>query len=275
VKQNSEEKLLKDGLDILEHNQKLSESELAIFRKIISINEELENRILEQSKMATMGEMIDFIAHQWTQPIGIISLYTKMIADDFKYGDVNQPYLDNFTHKVDLQIEHLLETLKEFRAFLRPNHDINEFSISETIKNSLVLLQDSLKSAQIIVNISIEKDIKIVGSKIEFEHIFINLINNSKDAFIEKGVKDRKINIQLFKQDEVIYCKVQDNAGGVSENILDRIFDLNFTTKKVGKGTGIGLYMVQRIVHKLNGKIDVENIESGTLFTLKFKKDTV
>ena len=279
----SDQELLKKSIDILNNlnlnsdESKILKETLARFDKTLQEKTVLENRFEEQSKMAMMGGMIDEVAHQWIQPIGIISLYTKMISDDFKYGDVNQKYLDNLVEKVDIQTEFLLNTLKEFRCFLRPTTDIQVFHISKAIQSSLTILQDSLKGSQISVNTDIDqkRNFEIIGSKIELENLFINLINNSKDAFVEKKIENRKIDINTFQKENSIYCQIQDNAGGISKHILDKVFDLNFTTKEIGKGTGVGLYMVKRIMEKLDGDITVQNIENGVLFNLIFKKAKV
>ena len=275
----NDQQLIEESIKILNSGRATSLNHFLTFREIIVRFEKTlaENRVLirkieTQSKSVIMGEMIDAIAHQWTQPIGVISLYAKMVVDDFQYGDVDQKYLDNFSVKVDFQVNHLLNTLTEFRNFLRPSSEITEFLISKAISNCLTLLEDLLKDAQIIINIDIKDGIKLLGSKIEFEHIILNLVNNSKDAFVENGIKNREIDITIYENRRSIICEVQDNAGGIPEHILENVFDLNFTTKDVGKGTGVGLYMTQRMINKVNGSIEVENMSGGALFTILFPK---
>jgi C4-dicarboxylate-specific signal transduction histidine kinase len=232
----------------------------------------LENMLQEASKMAVMGEMIDAIAHQWKQPLGIISLYSKMIVNDFQYGDVNEDYLDTFSGKMDIQIGHLLETLSEFRDFFRPEKEKELFSISEAIRGVLILMGDTLKGNQITVKIDEIEDFRINGSINEFKHILINLFNNSKDAFVENSISNRVINVRIRREKNGGIVEISDNAGGIPVNIIKKIFHLNFSTKSSDKGSGVGLYMTKMIIDKLNGKISVDNFDNGVKFLIEFSQ---
>jgi nitrogen fixation/metabolism regulation signal transduction histidine kinase len=264
-------KKLENGEEIERENLKNFVSD---FEKLFLEKDTLDLKLKELSRKSSMGEMIDIIAHQWKQPLTIISLYNHMLPDDYDYEIIDKEYIDSFHQKVDLQIEHLLETLHEFRDFLRPNRKEEVFSAHETIKSAVFLLEDIIKGNQINLQISAESDFSLIGSKNDFKHIFINMINNSKDAFIEKEIGKRKIDINILKEDNKFIIEYIDTAGGVPQKILKNIFEPNITTKSTG--TGMGMYMTRMIIEKLNGNIEVlnySNVDSiGAKFRLEFKK---
>lgn len=224
-----------------------------------------EKILFQQSKQASMGEMIDAIAHQWMQPLTIVNMYIEVLQLDFSNGDVDKNYIDKFYKNSRNQITHLTDTMNQFRGFLRPTNDNESFCVDEAINSTLLLLKDELIKNTITVNATLEKDITIDGSSTEFKHILINLINNTKDAFIENNTQNRTITLSL-KKENTISMEVSDNAGGIPEDIIGEIFKPNVTTKAEGKGTGIGLYMSQQIAQKLGAILEVENIENGVKF---------
>ena len=224
-----------------------------------------------QYRTSVIGEMVDSVAHQWTQPISIISLYVKMIEDDFKYGEIDKNYLKDINSKVDNQVNFMLETLETFRNFLKPKNKSEYFDIIDSVETALSILQDVLQNNQIRIAIDFkDMENKIFGSKIELANVIINLLNNAKDSFIKNGIENRDMIIQMSHTKKITYLMVKDNAGGIPHRKLNKIFKPNFTTKK--KGSGIGLYLSKRLVKKMNGKIKAENIANGVTFTIKFSK---
>ncbi|EJF06561.1 signal transduction histidine kinase [Thiovulum sp. ES] len=250
------------------------ENFVADFEKLFFEKDTLDSKLKELSRKSSMGEMIDIIAHQWKQPLTIISLYNHMLPADYDYGIIDKEYIDSLHEKVDLQVEHLLETLHEFRDFLRPDRKEETFSAHETIKSAVFLLEDIIKGNQINLKISAENDFSLIGSKNDFKHIFINMVNNSKDAFVEKEISKRRIDINIIKEDEKFIIEYIDTAGGVPQKILQNIFEPNITTKSTG--TGMGMYMTRMIIEKLNGHIEVLNYSSvdsiGAKFRLEFRE---
>ena len=220
-----------------------------------------------QSKLAAMGEMVDAIAHQWKQPINLIKMKTELVGYDYNDGLLNSDTIKNFQNDVNDQIDHILYTLDEFRNFLRPNKATKEFNAQSMLNSVLVLIQDELVKHTIGTQIIQNHSLVINGIENEFKHVILNLINNAKDAFIENGIPNRKIVI-IIDSDSI---QVQDNAGGIPLDVIDRVFDANVTTKEDGKGTGIGLYMTKQIVEKINGTISVENKNGGACFTITLK----
>ena len=235
-----------------------------------------KDKIIEQqSRLAAMGEMIDAVAHQWKQPLNAISMMIDMLQDDFRTNDVNNEYIKDLDESVHLQIDHMVNTLNEFRNFLRPSTKNENFHINTVVQNIQILMKDELITQNIHLHLDIDQSIQIYGNKNEFKHLFINLINNSIDAFNEQHISGRNIYIRCFKNNKQIIIEVEDNAGGIPVNIINHIFKPNVTTKAEGKGTGIGLYMTSQIVAKNSGSIIVQNTQKGTLFTIAFRKSNI
>jgi len=233
-----------------------------------------EEMLMQQSKMAMMGEMMDSVAHQWKQPLNALTLYSELIRNDFEDGVVDQGYIEEFRKNLQVQIDHMVNTLDEFRSFFRPNKERETFKLVDVLNSALFLAKDDILKHRILVKIIQEDDIEINGFPNELKHLILNIINNAKDTFIEHGVEKRLVTIALVASDEnEARLEICDNAGGVPESVIDRIFEANVTTKEEGKGTGIGLYMSQKIAKKHNAKLMVENREYGACFIVTFKRN--
>lgn len=240
--------------------------ELKVTNQITSLRDK-DKMLAQQSKMAAMGEMTDAIAHQWKQPLSIIKTISTSIELNFKCkiqvsDEDMRKYLENITSQVD----HLDETINEFRNFFRPNPKLENSSLHKLIKSTLTLMNDHLVQNNITTDINIDDTISVDVIPSEFKHILINLINNAKDAFIDNKTKEPKIIFAVQSSHNNIVLNITDNAGGIPEDIIDEIFSSNFTTKTNDKGTGIGLYMSRQIIEKIKGTINVSNttLEDGT-----------
>jgi signal transduction histidine kinase len=229
----------------------------------------------QQSRLASMGEMIDAIAHQWKQPLNSISMMSDMLKQDFENGLVNSKYIKGLDETIHMQVDHMVSTLHEFRTFFRPSTKNEEFTIKDAMHSVQILMKDELISQNILLNIDIDEHVKIYGNKNEFKHLFINLINNSIYAFNEKNILKRNIAIRCYEENNNIYIEVEDNAGGVSNKVIKDIFKPNVTTKTEDKGTGIGLYMSEQLVKKNHGSINVHNTKVGAFFTITLHKTTI
>jgi len=271
-------------LDVFLTRYDKRQSELESSRKDLdSLNRHLEQRIEEeielreanhkmyeqQAKMAAMGEMMDAAAHQWKQPLNALSMMSDMLQGDFERGEVDQAYIDEMTEDIQTQIQHMVATLSEFRNFFRPTKEAKSFGIKRSLQSVLVLVNDEFIKNNINIHIQNDKEILIYGTENEFKHLVLNLINNAKDAFNERELKQRDIFISFYKEDNHINLEIEDNAGGIPEDVIHDIFKPDVTTKGEGEGTGIGLYMSMQIAQKLNGSLSVINTDTGARFLLE------
>ena len=220
-----------------------------------------KNKLLfQQSKMAAMGEMIGNIAHQWRQPLSIITTAASGIKLKKELGLLDDKEHNESLSAIIQSANYLSSTIDDFRYFFSPNKNKNTVSSKELFRKIFKLLNAEYKSKdiQVIKNIN---EIKIFTFENELIQVMINILNNAKDEFVKiKDYKNKYIFIDVYKKDKNIIIKVKDNAGGIPEDIIDRVFEPYFTTKHKSQGTGIGLYMSEEIISKhLQGEILVSN----------------
>ncbi len=227
--------------------------------------------LFQQAKLASMGEMIANIAHQWRQPLGAISstisvIKTKFLTNSFDFTTFKgieecNKYIDNKLSDVEEYLLTLSSTIDDFRNFFKPQKEVTSFDIKDLIQKSIKLLSANLSTYDInIVNNS--KNIKIKTLKNELSQVLINILNNAKDAVLNNtSIEEKIIMIDTKVDNQNLIITIKDNGGGVDNKIIDRIFEPYFTTKDKQNGTGLGLYMSKEIVQKhLKGSLEVENV---------------
>lgn len=231
--------------------------------------------LIAQSKTAMLGEMIGLIAHQFKQPLNIISLISSTQKVSLDFGEeISNEQIAKDADTISNQIEYLGETIDTFRDFLKPNKEKEDTFIPKVIDKSLLISKKSLKvnSIEVIKNYHSHNIININSS--EFMQVIINLINNSKDAFKINDIKNRQITINTFEKAKNAIIEIEDNAGGIKEEILPNIFNAYYTTKEKSKGTGLGLYIIKTIIEEnYKGSISVENSNEGVKFTITLPLD--
>ena len=241
-----------------------------IFEKRKEDEEEIATKdelLIHQSKMATMGEMIGIIAHQLKQPLNILSLYCNDVKDSYTYNEIDDKFIEDFSKNTKEQIEYLSETIDGFRDFFNPDKQKRVFEIKKVINKSVKLLMNRIETANINLNIQV-KDEMVYGVETELEQVVLNIINNSIDAFIEREeLKVKEINIEVLVKQNYTILIMEDSAGGVKEDSLEKLFDPYYTTKS--SGTGTGLYMVKLVIkNSLGGDLKVNNSEKGLRYVI-------
>ncbi len=234
-------------------------------------NREKDKKLFESSKMAQMGEMIGNIAHQWRQPLSAISTLASGIQAQKEFGlEVTDQNLDKTFDKIIERTEFLTQTIEDFRNFTKEDKESSSININDTIKTTLSILKDTIKHLDITINLILEEGCYVHGFKGEISQVILNILNNAKDILAETKKDKRIINIISYKQDNKIIIEISDNAGGIPDDILPKIFDPYFTTKHKSQGTGIGLYMSKDIIEKHHkGKLSATNNNEGAIFTIE------
>ncbi len=224
----------------------------------------LENIIQVQSKVAAMGEMVSNIAHQWRQPLNVVSAIASGIRFDLEYDNVDKNKIVSSIDDILFQVNYLSQTIDDFRNFFKPDNSSmkQNFSIKNTILKVINLSKESFKSTFINIVPNIE-DFEIYQNENQFVQVLINIFNNAKDAFIITNLPtDRYFFIDTKIKEDSIEIILKDNAGGIKEDVINKIFEPYFTTKHQSLGTGVGLYMSNQIIQKqFNGTIEVSNQE--------------
>ena len=252
------------SIKVEEKTKKLNELNKNLENMVEKKTKELiqkENILNHQSKMAAMGEMIENIAHQWRQPLSLISTAATGAKLKKDFDNLSDSEFYETMDIINNSAQHLSSTIDDFRNFFSNEKDISTFDINSPIEKVLYLLNSKFKNRDIIV-IKNTQEIKIVGLINEFIQVLLNIINNSLDAFEENNYEQKVIFITVYKEKNLLILKIKDNAGGIKEEIINRIFEPYFTTKHKSQGTGIGLYMSIEIIKKhMNGELSVVNKE--------------
>lgn len=232
----------------------------SINRKIVEIAR--QQRILaQQSKMVAMGEMIENIAHQWRQPLSIISTCSTGLKINKEYGNLTDDIFESNINSINNSAQYLSQTIDDFRNFYKRSNLEKSFRVDELIEKSLQLLKVEIDSLKVKIDKDFKK-IELYGYENELLQVVLNLINNSLYQFSNSNlVENALIRINIEKENNEIKISFIDNGGGISPSIIDRIFEPYFTTKDKTIGTGIGLYMSKNIIEKhFDGTLHVKNV---------------
>ena len=228
--------------------------------------------LIKQSKMATMGEMIGNISHQMKQPLNAISLSILTLEMHHNNDLLDDSKMIKSKEKITRLTEYLSDTIDNFRDFFNPNKVKTIFKIKDCIDDSIGIAGATLKDNFINTTFDIDETLNIDGFQNELSQVVINILNNAKDALVSNKTKQPTINIKARKVLNSIAIEISDNAGGIDEDIISKIFDSYFTTKDEDKGTGLGLYMSKEIIENMGGDLTVSNhhdCDDGAVFTIK------
>ena len=246
-----------------------------IFIVDITKEKKREELLQIQSKMATMGEMIGNIAHQWRQPLSAISSAASSVDLQSELDILTKEELHQTLNIIIKSTKYLSETIEDFRNFFKSDKEIKEFDLDELISSLDKILLSSLKHNDIDFSLIKSKNhIHIFGYKNELMQALLNIINNAKDALILNKISNKEIIVNIKDEENDLIIEISDNAGGIPDNILPKIFEPYFTTKHQSQGTGIGLYMTHTIITQhFKGEIKASNYNNGTLFEIKIPKN--
>jgi CHASE3 domain sensor protein/signal transduction histidine kinase len=231
---------------------------------------EKEQMLIQQSRQAAMGEMIGNIAHQWRQPLNTLGLTIQQLSLYHDLGEFTKEFLENSVGKAMQLIQHMSNTIDDFRNYFKPDKEKIEFKVQEAINSTLSLIEDSFKSQHIGVELVTTGDPVIHGYRNEFAQVILNILNNARDVLTEREIRDPKVWLAIGSENGRAVVTIADNAGGVPKEIVDRIFDPYFTTKGPQTGTGVGLFMSKTIIEKnMGGRLTVQNTANGAEFRIK------
>jgi signal transduction histidine kinase len=247
-------------------DEKLKENENQLYIK--------EQMLFQQSKLATLGEMFGSLAHQWKQPLNILAMYVQNMLDD-EMDEEERVRREDIVEKCMAQITFMSETINDFMDFIIPSGEVDmKMDMVRTAEDMLKLLNPSMIKKKIDINIIAKGKRNVLASANpnEFKHVLVNVLNNAKDAIMDIKEKDKmfigKIDIQIEESGGMCVMRISDNGGGISPDIIDKIFTPYFTTKKKKDGSGLGLYMCKKIMQKQHGDMQVSNSDTGAVFEI-------
>jgi len=250
---------------------------------LIKLNEELDVRVAErtrelrekdhlmsqQSRLAAMGEMIHNIAHQWRQPLHTLGLNIQQLPIFYELGRVDQAFLDKTVDNAMSLIQYMSKTIDDFKDFFKPDKEMEEFKISRAVESAVQLSKASFDSSQIRVEVDYLEDPVIHGFPNEYSQVVLNILTNAKDALVASRTENPLVRITAFCEGERSVVTIGDNAGGIPEQVIFKVFDPHFSTKGP-QGTGIGLFMGKNIIERnMHGRLSVRNCGAGAEFRIE------
>ncbi len=242
-------------------------------RQEIEKNRKNEQVMLQQSKLAQMGEMISMIAHQWRQPLSAISSLSQAIHLKSSLGTLNQESILKFSSDITDHSKHLSETINDFREFFRPKKEKKETSYQEIVESVLKIIEVSIGTKNIEIVKEFEDECRLYTYPNELKQVILNILKNAEDALLEQKTQTPYIKIKMYQKNNTAILEISDNAGGIAQAVQERIFEPYFSTKTKKDGTGLGLYMSKTIIEEhCGGTLSVTNDEKGAVFCIDLNK---
>lgn len=261
-------------LKVLEQTKQLKELNKTLEKRVqeeISKNDEKQKLLFWQSRMASLGQMLGNIAHQWRQPLTELNL----TLFNMKKASLNkdEKKVEELYKESKNLISGMSTTIEDFTNFFNPLKEKKSFEIKDVLNEVLTILRKVIEQEEIKIKVDVPINYKVLGVSNELAQVLINLIQNSKDAFRQNEIKDKNIFISLKEKKNLdkksVILDIEDNAGGIKEENLDSIFEPYFTTKHKSQGTGLGLFMSKMIIEKsLEGTLSHKNINGGSIFEI-------
>lgn len=231
---------------------------------------EIEAHLAQNAKLISMGEMIGMIAHQWRQPLGNISMSANNILVDIELEMIDEETLKRESLYIVNQSKKLSKTIDDFRSFFKPENDKEEILIKDIVEETLKIIAKLLAENNIVVDLNYSTEKKITTYSKELRQVLINIFTNSQEALVLNKIENKKIFMKVEDLIDRVNLKIWDNAGGIKEDILEKIFDPYFSTKSEMDGTGLGLYMSKAIIENhLNGVLRAWNLSDGVCFEIQ------
>ncbi|MBJ6798783.1 GAF domain-containing sensor histidine kinase [Geomonas propionica] len=230
---------------------------------------QMDQMLIQQGRLAAMGEMISNIAHQWRQPLNVLALLAQDLPMTYRLGELDERYLDDKVRRMMEAIAHMSRTIDTFRNFFSPGKDKVRFRVLDAVEKTVSLVDTSLQELNIKIEVFSSADPMIDGYPSEYAQVLLNILINARDVFLARKVEHPSIRIEVGEEDGRSLVMLRDNGGGIPEEISDRIFDPYFSTKGP-QGTGIGLYMSKMIIERnMGGSLTAGNADGGAMFRVK------
>jgi len=232
----------------------------------VNSNRQKDHILIQQSRLAAMGEMVHNIAHQWRQPLSALGLLITNIQDDFGFKTMTKESLEEDVATAQRLIDRMSSTIDDFRNFFRPDREKTRFDLAESANDAAFILEAAIQNSHIELISSLSSHLWVSGFANQFAQAVLNLLVNAKEAILTKHIENGRIHLEIREEGGSAVLTVEDNAGGIPDDVFPKIFDPYFTTKD--QGSGIGLYMVKTIIEKnMGGHVEVANTDAGAKFS--------
>ncbi len=246
-------------------------NELQLKEKTI---QEQERQLFEHSKRAEMGEMIGNIAHQWRQPLAIVNTILAILKEKNSTDILSKDEISDKLQKMEKRVVYMSDTIEDFMNYYKPDKDKSTFNVYDALKRALEVSAYIKESEKIEINIIKDEHLSIYGLMNEFVQVIVSILSNIYDIREIRGIKKIKIDIIVRRDGEDTILSISDNAGGIEDDVLPKIFNPYFTTKHQSIGTGLGLHIAKMIIEdNMGGSLSAQNNGDGATFTIKVKSE--
>jgi len=258
--------------DLIKHRDDIEELNSSLESRVkqeVEKNREKEQMMYQQSRLASMGEMIGNIAHQWRQPLNIMALVMQDLYISNQLGNLTSKKIEDSYEKSNNLLQYMSQTIDDFRNFFKHGDDDLEFSVKEALESVYSLINTNLAYHHIDCKIDIQHDSIVKGGLNEFKQVLINIINNAQEAIQSNNGTNKNIDIVITAANNFAVVRIKDSGGGIKRSVINKIFDPYFTTKNQTQGTGLGLYMSKQIIeNSMCGSLSAKNMDNGAEFTI-------
>lgn len=256
-------------LPVINQTVKQLDLEKKLTEAVLS-NREKDSLMMMQSRQASMGEMLSNISHQWSIPLKEIIDVVDSVKNDFLANEISKKSLNESVDYIHSTVDNLKKQIVNLQEFFKPETEKDYFYLDKAVTKAVSFINSVLNHYNIKIELFLEKDIKVFGFENEYIQVILNLLNNSKDILIKRKTKDPYIKIILKQKEKTSTLSIVDNAGGVNENMVNKIFDPYFTTKTHEEGSGLGLFISKSFIEKdMGGKLSARNIDDGMEFKIE------
>lgn len=226
--------------------------------------------LIQQNRHAAMGEALEHIAHQWKQPLNMIGLLIQHLDFSYSHSELTEDYVNETVSKTMALLDHMAQTIDVFRDFYKPDKKKTLFRIKESIDRALSFIEPAFRQQNITVDSAVDPDLWAQGYPKEFVQVLLIILTNARDTFKERKTANPRLAVKAVAEGDESVVTITDNAGGITGDTIEYIFDLYFTTREESGGTGIGLYMAKTIIEKhMGGRLGVANVDDGAQFRIE------
>lgn len=257
------EEIQRNQADLLQLNATLERR----VQEELAKNREKDLLLIQQSRLAAMGEMVHNIAHQWRQPLNALALVIRNIKDDYEYGELGADSLNRAVANAQNLLNRMSTTIDDFRDFFRPDQEMKLFNLADEVREAAAIMEAAYRNNQIILDLELQEGLMADGYPSRYSQAVLNILANAKEIIQARNVEGGRVTARLTDEEGWGVLTVDDNGGGIPADILPKVFDPYFTTKE--QGSGIGLYMTKMIIEKnMNGRVAASNTNQGARLTI-------
>jgi len=223
----------------------------------------------EEEKLHYIKETMESIAHQWRQPLSQINSTVSLIDKILYEKNIQDPLLEEKLQEIEALTKYMSNTIDDFKNHFTQNEDQKKIKLEMLVKSAISAVESSLKENKITLSLKIDGEYEYECYANQLQQILIVLLNNAKDALVERNTFNAKIEVAILHDKDEYIINIVDNAGGITKSVMEKIFEPYYTTKHKSLGTGLGLYMARKIiVERHNGSLSVKNVGEGTEFSI-------